>query len=166
MRQLAIAVAATLAVAGCAESDFTARLLPRAEPQPAVAAPPAATGTEPSPAERAAAALGRQPATGPTTGAVAALPPPRVGPDPARLTGMVANQLTDLLGQPNLRRREKEAEVWMYSSRLCTLHLFLYPGTDSSALGVKHFEMRRPNSPTPVAPRDCLDSVIARKRTS
>jgi hypothetical protein len=76
---------------------------------------------------------------------------------------MVPAQLTDLLGQPNLRRKEKDAEVWMYSSRLCVLHLFLYPGANGGALGVKHMEMRRPNSVTPVPPRDCLDSVIARK---
>jgi hypothetical protein len=69
-----------------------------------------------------------------------------------------------MLGQPSLRRREKEAEVWMYTSRLCVMHLFLYPGTDGGALGVKHVEMRRPNSATPVAPRDCLDSVIAARK--
>jgi hypothetical protein len=155
----ALAVAAMLALAGCADSgDIMQTVVPRQPAQPSP--PPAAASTEPTPAERAAAALGRQPAADAT---VAALPP-RVGPDPARLAGMVPAQLTDMLGQPSLRRREKEAEVWMYSSRLCVMHLFLYPGTDGGALGVKHVEMRRPNSATPVAPRDCLDSVIAARK--
>jgi len=159
MRQAAIVLIATLAIAGCAETEATLRRF--VTPEPAVAPPvlePPPRTDEPTPAERAAAAIGRQPG-----GETAMLAPPRLGPDPARLAGMVPAQLTDLLGQPTLRRRERAAEVWMYSSRLCTLHLFLYPGADGSALGVKHYEMRRPNSATPVAPRDCLDSVIAKK---
>lgn len=161
MRRPAIVLAATLAIAGCAETEalrgYVARELAPPPPPPPAAAP---RSDEPTPVERAAAALGRQPGGD----AVAALPPPGVGPDPTRLAGMVPAQLTDLLGKPTLRRREKAAEVWMYSSRLCTLHLFLYPGADGSALGVKHYEMRRPNSTTPVAPRDCLDSVIVAKK--
>jgi hypothetical protein len=160
MRRAAVAFWATLALAGCAESEEILRTIMPRQAAPVAAPAPSQQSSEPTPAERAAQALGRQPAADPS---LAAIPPPRVGPDPARLAGMVPAQLTDLLGQPSLKRREREAEVWMYSSRLCTLHLFLYPGADGGALGVKHFEVRRPNSNTPVAPRDCLDSVIARK---
>jgi hypothetical protein len=157
-------MSAALALAGCADNPEIARLLEPFQAAPVLAPPPPPPANEPTPTERAAAALGRNP-VGDVS--VAALPPARVGPDPARLTGMVPAQLTDLLGQPNLRRKEKEAEVWMYSSRLCVLHLFLYPGANGGVLGVKHMEVRRPNSATPVPPRDCLDSVIARKpRTS
>ena len=156
-------VSAVLALAGCADKPEIAGSAEPFQAAPVLAPPSSPPANEATPTERAAAALGRQPAGD----AVAALPPARVGPDPARLAGMVPAQLTDLLGQPNLRRKEKDAEVWMYSSRLCVLHLFLYPGANGGVLGVKHMEMRRPNSATPVPPRDCLDSVIARKpRTS
>jgi len=157
-------VSALLALAGCADKPEIAGSVEPFQAAPVLAPPPSPPANEPTPTERAATALGRKPVG---EVGVAALPPPRVGPDPARLTGMVPAQLTDLLGQPNLRRKEKDAEVWMYSSRLCVLHLFLYPGANGGVPGVKHMEMRRPNSATPVPPRDCLDSVIARKpRTS
>lgn len=159
MLRAAFVLSATLALASCSENPDVARFFAPSQAAPVLAPPTLAPSDAATPTERAATALGRQPAGD----AVAALPPARIGPDPARLTGMVPAQLTELLGQPNLRRKEKDAEVWMYSSRLCVLHLFLYPGTDGGALGVKHMEMRRPSNNTPVPPRDCLDSMIARR---
>lgn len=77
--------------------------------------PPAAS--EDAGAERAAA----------ETAETAALPPePEIDDDPAQLIGMAPGGLRELLGEPNLMRRENPAQVWQYRGATCVLDLVLY----------------------------------------
>jgi hypothetical protein len=51
------------------------------------------------------------------------------------LVGMKSGELTALLGEPNLVRTDRQAQVWQYKGTSCVLDLFLYPPKDAEAHG-------------------------------
>jgi hypothetical protein len=88
----------------------------------------------------------------------AALPPePVIDDDPARVMGLGAAQLTELLGRPELTRREPPAEIWQYRGRDCVFDVFLYE--DAGLRRVTYLEARD-DSAQPVAARDCLNQIL------
>ncbi|MEQ8965115.1 MAG: hypothetical protein RID91_04755 [Azospirillaceae bacterium] len=46
--------------------------------------------------------------------------------DPEKLIGLDAVAIAALLGEPELRRLERPAEVWQYRSDACVFDIFLY----------------------------------------
>ncbi len=56
------------------------------------------------------------------------------------LTGLSAQQVVALLGEPDFRRSEPPAELWQYRSADCVLDLFLYG--DAAGAHVVHSETR------------------------
>lgn len=79
-------------------------------------------------------------------GCSAAGPGPLRSPTTARqlatepLTGLSAQQVVALLGEPDFRRSEPPAELWQYRSADCVLDLFLYG--DAAGVHVVHSETR------------------------
>lgn len=68
--------------------------------------------------------------------AVAASP---AAPAATSLSGMSADTLRSLWGEPTLKRNEGEAQLWQYGGTgNCTLLVYLYPG--GTALTVTHAE--------------------------
>ncbi len=67
-------------------------------------------------------------------GACSAAPAPATPPEAAAtgpiampsLTGLSADQVVALLGEPDFRRAEPPAELWQYRGADCVLDLFLY----------------------------------------
>lgn len=49
-------------------------------------------------------------------------------------------ELTTLMGAPQFRRRDGQAEIWQYRGSACTLDVFLY--TDGNDLRVRYVEAR------------------------
>ena len=43
-----------------------------------------------------------------------------------KLKGLTSAHLTDLLGAPSFRRRDKPAELWQYRTQECVIDFFLY----------------------------------------
>lgn len=87
------------------------------------------------------------PAPAPDSGQ-AALPaarPETPAPAPAdasTLVGRSAREVAELLGEPQLRRRDPPAELWQYRAGPCVLDLFLYADRTGGAATVAHVEMR------------------------
>jgi hypothetical protein len=78
-------------------------------------------------------------APGPLASPVAA---PEMTRQPAAqpLTGLSAQQVVALLGEPDFRRAEPPAELWQYRNADCVLDLFLY--ADAAGAHVVHSETR------------------------
>ena len=55
--------------------------------------------------------------------------PAPVSIDTQKMIGLSGAQLTRQLGPPRLIRRDGPAEVWLYQSRTCTVHFYLYVPT-------------------------------------
>jgi len=124
---------AALGLAACVSSGGE-----RAAPSAATISDIAVPQQVASPAEPAAPVAWRQPAAEPM----------------ARLVGLDDATLKLLLGMPGLIRREPPAEVWRYTGKNCTLHLFLYRGP-TGTYRVLHAEAR------PLADRGgCLERLI------
>ncbi|MBM3510199.1 MAG: hypothetical protein FJX61_08700 [Alphaproteobacteria bacterium] len=115
---------------------------------------PAAPAITPPPAAAAPALV--QPDADPAPVALAAL---RAELDPRRLVGLDAGELTRVLGEPRLRRKDPPAEVWQYASADCVLHLFLYAGRDRVGLRVRHVEVRGRDRAAR-SERECFASVL------
>lgn len=64
-----------------------------------------------------------------------------VNDDPAQFMTAGGDALREALGDPDLIRRDGQAEVWQFRGDDCTLDLFLYP-VEGEALAVKHVELR------------------------
>ena len=93
--------------------------------------------------------------TGPKT---AALPPaPVIDDDPARILGLGPDRLTELLGRPELRRREPPAEIWQYRGESCVFDVFLYE--EAGLVRVTYLEAHD-NSARRVAERSCLNQLL------
>jgi hypothetical protein len=75
-----------------------------------------------------------------TTGQARPAPPPKGRPSLETLPGMRGSELTTLMGAPQFRRRDGQAEIWQYRGSACTLDVFLY--TDGSDLRVRYVEAR------------------------
>lgn len=84
---------------------------------------------------------------------LASLPP--IDDDPQQLMGLDRDALNEKLGQPELIRRDGDAEVWQYRADRCVLDLFLY-GIDKK---VEHVDLRdRGNGGDSV--RDCFVGML------
>ncbi|MFA7430507.1 MAG: hypothetical protein WCZ23_10155 [Rhodospirillaceae bacterium] len=91
-------------------------------------------------------------ATAPADPAVAALPVPAPtrGPSPTARSGVkpgaIINRpgatVQDLLGVPDLRRREPPAEVWQYAGDSCVLDITFYAAKDGGAAVAAYLESR------------------------
>ncbi len=88
----------------------------------------------------------------------AALPPaPVIDDDPARVLGLSPDKLTEMLGRPDLTRREPPAEIWQYRGETCVFDVFLYEEAGSAR--VTYLEARD-ESAHPVAERNCLNQLL------
>ncbi len=99
------------------------------------------------------------PQTGPQTGPkTAALPPaPEIDDDPARILGLGPEKLAEILGRPDLTRREPPAEIWQYRGRSCVFDVFLYE--EAGSVRVTYLEARD-ESAQRVAERTCLNQLL------
>ncbi|MSO84373.1 MAG: hypothetical protein EXR02_01955 [Rhodospirillales bacterium] len=79
--------------------------------------------------------------------------------DARALVGRDARAVADLLGEPQLKRRDPPAELWQYRAGPCILDLFLYADAAGSAARVAHVEMRADRPETTRA--ECLRAVIS-----
>ena len=119
---------------------------------------PQTTQPEAAPAEAEA-----EPQTGPKTGPktepkTAALPPaPEIDDDPARILGLGPEKLAEILGRPDLTRREPPAEIWQYRGRSCVFDVFLYE--EAGSVRVTYLEARD-ESAQRVAERACLNQLL------
>jgi hypothetical protein len=88
----------------------------------------------------------------------AALPPePAIDDDPARILGLGPDKLTEILGRPELTRREPPAEIWQYRGKSCVFDVFLYE--EAGLVRVTYLEARD-ESAQRVAERDCLNQLL------
>lgn len=88
------------------------------------------------------------------------LPPPDI--DVGQILLVDTDQVIGLLGKPELKRRERQAELWQYRSTTCVLNLFVYPNKSGKAPAVTHAEARaRAGGVIPT--RMCLASLIVRR---
>lgn len=84
--------------------------------------------------------------------------------EPARLIGLKAAEIADLLGAPGFRRKDNPAEIWQYRTQSCFLDVFLYADKAGGELySVAHVEVR-PRRAEPVTTQDCLRQVVRGKR--
>jgi hypothetical protein len=73
-----------------------------------------------------------------------------------RFEGLVDAELVQLLGKPDFRRRDLDAEIWQYRAGICILDLFLY--REEGIFRVLHAEARSRTTgrACPEAPVDAL----------
>ncbi|MFO1190030.1 MAG: hypothetical protein U1E97_10740 [Alphaproteobacteria bacterium] len=140
MARLSILAVLALVLAGCGSSR-----------DPAIdASPQAAT---PDASSERTAAVPRPPAR---------IPMPPADIDPGQILKANGDQVMSLLGKPEMKRREKQAELWQYRSSSCVLNLFVYPTGANHAPEVTHVEARaRAGGIMPT--RICLASLIAKR---
>ena len=67
------------------------------------------------------------------------------------------DKLTELLGRPELTRREPPAEIWQYRGETCVFDVFLYE--ESGLVRVIYLEARD-GSAQRVAERNCLNQLL------
>jgi len=93
--------------------------------------------------------------------------------DPDKLIGLDPGAIAMLLGEPELRRLERPAEVWQYRTDSCVFDIFLYRNEQGPR--VVHYEARQrdaaaglgraPGASVPIgavsAPR-CLGTLLTR----
>jgi hypothetical protein len=91
-------------------------------------------------------------------------PPP--DDNPARLKGMMAGELTALLGEPVRVRRDGTAEIRQFGTEsTCRIDTFLYPDADMRR--VTHIEIRHGlDRLDATAARACLRSLMAARASS
>jgi hypothetical protein len=121
---------------------------------PAKDAPP---GAQASRADQASVALSR-----PQESVRPAAPDVTV-PTPDKLVGLTPVEMMDLVGTPDLRRKEAQAEMWQYVSGPCVLDVFLYEDKEGVAR-VAHTNLRTQNATK--TPREaCLGDMVRQKRS-
>ncbi len=135
----------------------------QAAPQGAAQSGPGAQ----APATQPAAEAPRQPAAAeaapaaqeqPGRSETAALPPaPRIDDDPSRLMGLDRAGLAELLGNPELLRREPPAEIWQYRGGSCVFDVFLYE--EAGRQRVTYLEARD-GAARRVGARGCLNELL------
>lgn len=75
-----------------------------------------------------------------------------------KLVGKGPAALRDMLGEPQLLRRDQGAEVWQYAGETCVLFLYLYPN-DAGAPVVSYIDARlKTKGPAPVP--ECLGEAL------
>jgi hypothetical protein len=72
--------------------------------------------------------------------AIPPAPPPAPKAHPAQLLGLQPSALTALLGEPQLRRVDPPAQVWLYTNSRCAFHVYLYPHDDNT-YRVTHYDL-------------------------
>jgi hypothetical protein len=115
---------------------MTGRIFPRGAAVAAVALIAAACAEIPPSAPAPDSGQAALPASRPET------PAPASPADATAFVGRGAREVAELLGEPQLKRRDPPAELWQYRAGPCVLDLFLYAGKDDSTLTVAHVEMR------------------------
>lgn len=94
----------------------------------------------------------------------AALPPePVIDDDPARILGLGPDKLTEILGRPELTRREPPAEIWQYRGKSCVFDVFLYE--EAGLVRVTYLEARDDDAQR-VAERNCLNQLLRARRAA
>jgi hypothetical protein len=86
------------------------------------------------------------------------------GPQPGATQGLMGaapETLRRWLGEPQLRRKEGPAEVWLYAGSACALDLVLYPS--AGGLRVGHAEARASGA-APRTEQHCLQELAASGR--
>jgi hypothetical protein len=84
-------------------------------------------------------------------------------PTPDQLVGLTPLQMVELIGTPDLRRKEAQAEMWQYVSGPCVLDVFLYEDKEGTAR-VAHTNLRSQNAAK--TPREaCLGDMVRQKRS-
>lgn len=81
----------------------------------------------------------QQPMAAPPPSQLAMVAPTRPTAGSGLLAGQTADAMLSLWGEPTLRRKDVGAEMWQYTSKSCTLMLYLYPNP-SGAMTVSHAE--------------------------
>ncbi len=132
-----------LALGAC---EVVEQITPGSEPPPEAAPAPTAAGAVPAP----------QPT--PEVPETAALPPaPKIDDDPARLMGLDGAGLAELLGDPELTRREPPAEIWQYRGGSCVFDVFLYE--EAGQHRVTYVEARD-GAARRIGARGCLNELL------
>ena len=89
---------------------------------------------------------------------VATRPPePEIDDDPQRLLGLGPNALSDILGRPELVRRESPAQIWQYRGVDCVFDVVLYQ--EAGVRTVTYVEARDGDGGR-TAPRPCLNQLL------
>ena len=106
----------------------------------------------------AAAASG----TGPEPGVQLASTSFREGPirDTRGLLGATGPVLVRALGQPDLRRRDGDAEAWLYRGATCMLDVVLYPDPAIGREGRVAFAAARATGIERVPEQACLNEIV------
>ncbi len=80
----------------------------------------------------------------------------------ANIMGLAPDTLLDILGEPSLKRRDREAEVWLYGNSECRLHLYYYPDDNGDfRLDYAATAAADPAAENPtVSPNACLNSFV------
>jgi len=130
------------------------RPVPVAEVQIPAAGPPAVVLQPPAPQ----AAV--QPLAGPAAPAVPPPPPPTM--ELAEFIGLSPFEVAEVLGDPDLDRREPTAQVLQYGNgEDCVLHLFLYQSLGGGLFRVEHAEVL-PKDAGPAAQTACITALLVR----
>ena len=149
MTRVRVAVAfvvGALILAACAPS----RPVPVVEVQIPAAGPPAVVLQPPAP----------QAAVQPP--AARAVPPPPPTMELAEFIGLSPFEVAEVLGDPDLDRREPTAQVLQYGNgEDCVLHLFLYQSLDGGLFRVEHAEVL-PKGVGPAAQAACITALLVR----
>lgn len=82
---------------------------------------------------------------------------------PTELVGLNKENVQDLLGEPQLIRRDGPAEVWQYTANACILDLFLYEVGEKHR--VEYMELR--TQPGEAFPKErCYEQLRQAKKKS
>lgn len=84
-------------------------------------------------------------------------PDPSIDDDPEQLLGKDPDQVEDLLGAPELVRRESPAQIWQYRGRSCIFDVVLYD--EANGERVTYVEARDRNGGQTEA-RSCLNQLL------
>jgi hypothetical protein len=88
----------------------------------------------------------------------ASRPQPPDFPQIGGIVGMGATQVSAILGEPALQRRERPAQYWRYSYAGCTLDLFLYADPrQAGQMKVLYYELRQEPRPAAFRNARCAD---------
>ncbi len=78
------------------------------------------------------------------------------------LMGKTVSEIEAVFGKPNLRRKDRPAEVWQYLTGECALHLIFYPETErkSGKLTVQHIAMNDRKKAVTADAKICFGSQL------
>ena len=154
MNQIFLSITAVLAIAALAACGGRAT-------------PPAAAGVEtPQPP-----VIAETPEHPPMPSVTAARPVPQAARREIlpleRMKGLSAQQISDILGEPQFLRQDNAIELWQYRGDGCVLNLFLYPSNNE--LQVRHAEIQPRVLPAPALSdnmeENCLMKLTAASPT-